>query len=495
MANHRRIYVLKDLPEETIAVCFAKCSRCPDDFEKIAQELDQDKTQRFHERWVVGYGHSSVAEHAVVHVALENVSRLVVENIQSNRLASYTEKSSRYQIFDKSRYFIPDVIKKDRSVLAIYQEAVNNLFEVYHQAVAPIKGEIEKIFLQAVNEDEKQYEARIHSQYIDVCRMILPCGILSNLGMTANARTYEYAIVKLLSSPLKEAQEVGKQLKKQVLKVCPTLVKYADKNDYCAFINDLDFKIAYQAKPDVILNSFQNPAGKYPQFLKHDFSKQLSQKPVKIVWHDPFANERFIAALLYRFGRGDLQTLFNQVKNWPNDEKIKFIDRILAKMGDHDKPPRELEHIYLTFDCLIDQGGYYDLKRNRMMTQTAQRLTIDSGYVIPKIWVKAGLKEEYTNALEKINTAYQKISRKYPLEASYLVTHAHKRRFLMTMNLRELFYFIPLRASPRGHFSYRRIAMKCYEEAIKIYPDLLKFVKVKNFQSSKEIEREHFYQT
>ena len=38
--------------------------------------LSDEKSADFHEKWVVGYGHSSVAEHAVLHIALENVSRL-----------------------------------------------------------------------------------------------------------------------------------------------------------------------------------------------------------------------------------------------------------------------------------------------------------------------------------------------------------------------------------------------------------------------------------
>ena len=38
--------------------------------------------RKFHEKWVVGYGHASVAEHAVLHIAFENVSRLAIESIE-----------------------------------------------------------------------------------------------------------------------------------------------------------------------------------------------------------------------------------------------------------------------------------------------------------------------------------------------------------------------------------------------------------------------------
>src|SRR3990172_6631540 len=93
----RQIYLLspKDLSPETIAVAFAKTSRSPESFREIAAGLSDESSAKFHEKWVVGYGHASVAEHAILHVAIENVSRLAVECIESNRLASYTEKSTR----------------------------------------------------------------------------------------------------------------------------------------------------------------------------------------------------------------------------------------------------------------------------------------------------------------------------------------------------------------------------------------------------------------
>src|SRR5574342_764156 len=105
----REIYLLspRTLSPETIAVAFAKTSRPPDSFRDIAAGLTDEKSAEFHEKWVVGYGHASVAEHAVLHLALENVSRLAIESIESNRLASYTEKSTRYQVFERDSFYTP----------------------------------------------------------------------------------------------------------------------------------------------------------------------------------------------------------------------------------------------------------------------------------------------------------------------------------------------------------------------------------------------------
>ena len=102
----RRVYPLDahELTEEQIAVAFAMTSRRPEPFDEIAEQVSQEKAADFHERWVVGYGHASVAEHAVLHLAVEDISRLACDTLEDNRLASYTEKSSRYQLIP-SGYF------------------------------------------------------------------------------------------------------------------------------------------------------------------------------------------------------------------------------------------------------------------------------------------------------------------------------------------------------------------------------------------------------
>ena len=116
MPRQRDIYLLspKALSPETIAVTFAKTSRSPEAFRDIALELTDERSAQFHERWVVGYGHASVAEHAVLHLAVENVSRLAVECLESNRLASYTEKSTRYQLWDADSYYTPRALAESR---------------------------------------------------------------------------------------------------------------------------------------------------------------------------------------------------------------------------------------------------------------------------------------------------------------------------------------------------------------------------------------------
>ena len=71
MSNRRRVYPLdsRALSEEQIAVTFAMTSRCPEPFDETARQVSEATAADFHERWVVGYGHASIAEHAVVRLS------------------------------------------------------------------------------------------------------------------------------------------------------------------------------------------------------------------------------------------------------------------------------------------------------------------------------------------------------------------------------------------------------------------------------------------
>ncbi len=207
MPKSRQVYLLdpQKLQPETIAVTFAKTSRSPLSFQEIAAELSNEKSAEFHEKWVVGYGHSSVAEHAVLHIAVENVSRLAVECIESNRLASYTEKSTRYQKWSPDSFYIPTELDNSR-LKKLYVETNQLLFQTYHDSLPILQREAGKHFPRADQEGEAVWERRIRAKYVDVARFLLPAASLANVGITINARALEHALRKMLSNPLEEVR-------------------------------------------------------------------------------------------------------------------------------------------------------------------------------------------------------------------------------------------------------------------------------------------------
>ncbi|MEK7515964.1 MAG: FAD-dependent thymidylate synthase, partial [Patescibacteria group bacterium] len=234
LGHERQVYTLRESAEltpEVIAVAFAKCSRSPDSFRKIASEITAEKSAEFHEKWVVGYGHASVAEHATLHVAFENVSTVATKIIEDCRLASYTEKSTRYQVYDRNRYYKPRAIMESRFGDA-YVKTMGALFDAYLAFLPVMTEHMEKKYPKAPEMKDSLYRSVTKARACDVIRYLLPAATLTNFGMTANARIFEWAITKFFSHPLHEMQEIAAELKRTTLEVTPTLVKYADPNAY-----------------------------------------------------------------------------------------------------------------------------------------------------------------------------------------------------------------------------------------------------------------------
>ncbi len=452
----RRIYTLEGLSPEVRAVTFAKCSRSPESFDEIAKELTEEKSSEFHEKWVVGYGHSSVAEHAVLSLAIENVSILATKVIEDNRLASYTEKSTRYQIFDRDKYYKPKNLMAS-PLGAIYKETTNFLFDTYTHLTAKIMDYVKNKIPKTEEMTEKMYETACKAKACDIVRYILPTATLTNLGMTINARNLEHAIKKLLSHPLEEMQEIGKELKETALKVTPTLIKYADANSYLMETE----KVLHSAAKNFVNEKIKE-----------------SQNEAILVAYDQDALDRVVTPLLYKYSRLPYQKIKEMVAVMNQEEKEKILDETLKRLGQFDRPLRELEHTYYTFDILIDYGAFRDIQRHRICTQTNQELTPFYGYAIHEDISNAGFEKEYKECMERAKEAYEKISVKFPKEAQYILPLAYRKRVLITWNLRELFHFIPLRSSKKGHISYRRIAQQIWDEINRVHPFFAKYIKV-----------------
>jgi len=139
MPKPRDIYLLdpSQLSPEVIAVTFAKTSRSPESFREIADGLTDTASAQFHERWVVGYGHASVAEHAVLHLAFENVSRLAIEAIENNRLASYTESLRATRCSSATAITRRKLSPRSRHAERI-TGTMATLFDTYFESIEPV---------------------------------------------------------------------------------------------------------------------------------------------------------------------------------------------------------------------------------------------------------------------------------------------------------------------------------------------------------------------
>ena len=448
-----------DLTEEEMAVVFAMTSRRPEPFDEIARQVNAQKAADFHERWVLGYGHASVAEHAVLHMAVEDISRLACDTLEDNRLASYTEKSSRYQVLPRYSYHAPEELPTRSNARRTYVEACDHLLETYHDLVQRVTAYLPEEMPQREDETDAAYGLRLRRIVTDSCRFLLPAATLTNVGVTANARTMEHLIRKLLSSDLLEERRLGYEFRRRSREITPTLVKYAERNPYLKQVRDRQLHGAVQLKEE----------------------PEDSRAEVTLEHYDPDAEAKLVTALLFRSARLSYGQVWQRVKQMRPWRRHRVIADTLAHMGPHDAPPREFEVVDFTFGLTMDYGAYREFKRHRMQTYIPQPLTVENGYVIPPLIERAGLAQDFHAAIARTEDAYRTVARDVPMVAPYLVTHAHKRRVLSKMNLRECYHLFQLRTQAQAHFSIREPIEQAMRLAVEAQPELFRHMRLRQY--------------
>ncbi len=329
------------------------------------------------------------------------------------------------------------------------------LFDTYHDSLDPVRTLVLDRAQRRENESDEARDRRLRSQYVDVCRFLLPAASLANVGMTANARVLENMIRKLLSHELIEVREIGEKVKAVAMDEVPTLVKYADVVPYLV-----------ETRMDIGELGDQGSG----------IGDRDSGEWCVLIDHDKEGEKKVLAAALYRTGEMPFAEALTCVRSMGETELKKLADALLQRLGEHDIPLRELEYAAYTFDLVMDQGAYAEFKRHRMMTQTPQRLTIQLGYATPRFIMEADFRSRYETAMTAAAETYKTLYQFNPQVAQYVVPNGYRRRVLAQFNLREAYAFCQLRSARNAHFSIRRIAERMYEELKRVHPLLTKYM-------------------
>ena len=476
----RPVFALQHLPEEVVAVLFAYYSRSRDSLRrnllKLISEGDlallghqparpadqaalayaQEKARQFHEKWVVGYGHASVAEHAVVHLAIEDVSIVASKVIEDMRLASYTEKSTRYVEFDTARYYpLPELART--TVGAVYHDTVRHLFATYTTLLPQVIEAVQAAWPRPSSQTERGYNTACRAKALDLLRYLLPAATLTNLGMTINGRALEHLLTKMLSHPLPEVQQLGGMIKGEALQMLPTLLKYAQPNTYMAdTAADMRTLAAELFEPE----------------------KPTETPSVRLVRAPAEAESELVAAILYGYSQHPWSQVLTRAQALSWGQKEQVIDAYLRRRGPHDQPLRALEHLSYTFEILVDYGAYRDIQRHRMATQTRQQPAPEHGYSLPEELERYGFREGFETCMARAAAAYQQLAGNSPQIAPYVLPLAYRCRVLITWNLREMYHFVQLRSAKQGHTSYRQVAQAVYQALAGIHPLLAHYMRV-----------------
>jgi thymidylate synthase ThyX len=466
----RDVFALAGLPEEVVAVLFAYYSRSREDLRtNLAKLLVEDelgsaesgvsnfrfaseKAKAFHEKWVVGYGHASVAEHAVVHLALENVSIVATKTIEDMRLGSYTEKSTRYVAFDEGSFqSLPSLPPE---LAARYEETCRGLFRTYLSLIPRVEEKVRAAIPRGEKQPERAYDASMRAKTFDLLRGLLPASTKTNLGLTANARSIETLLSKMLASPLAEVTSLAEEMHKESQAVAPTLVKYVAKNAYRVALRETVAPMTALALPPASYVAVEPRSG------------------VDLIDYDGNGLDRVIASLAIEAPEMTMsaEQIAGAVSSVSLDEKTELLRAALVDRGRFDPVPRAFEAARLAFEIVVDYGAWRDLQRHRLLSPFVQRLGCELGYVVPPELEDLGFADEFRAALDGVVPVWRAMVDECPWQAQYVVPLAYRMRTTWHMNLREWFHVVELRSSKAGHPSYRAIAQEMYRALVNVWP-------------------------
>jgi flavin-dependent thymidylate synthase len=445
------LYQSENLTPETLSAAYARISRNPkpvNELREIARK-EVDRARKSNQNIIFGLGHSSVAEHATFNFDIIGASRYAVETIEHFRLASYTEKSQRYILFEDD-FVIPKEIT-NASLKRDFVALIREQNEVYNQLYKTLRPYIFDLYKELAK-DSKNHRL-LEGLAKEDARYVISLATQTQLGMTINARTLENMIAKCNAHPLSEIREYGSQLYNITKDYTPSIVKYVEPTKYLQDKNSEIQNFVYQ-----INSIYQN------KICNSKIDVQL------IDFHPANSDDLLLAKLIFHYTNLDFSEAVDKIKTLNKEGKKKFFREIFKNINAWDSVLREFEFVYFTFQLIVSASNYGQLKRHRMANIISQDYDINLGVTIPESVEKTNQKKLFLEICEKTNSLFNKLSDLNPRVAPYILTNSHRRRVLFKINLRELYHFSRLREDQHAQWDIRQVAEKIVKKVQKLSP-------------------------
>jgi thymidylate synthase ThyX len=436
------------LTPETLSAAYARISRDPRPIPELRADACADvaRARRSNEQIVFGFGHASVAEHAVFNFDILGLSRLAVEALEATRLGSYTEKSQRYILLERD-FIVPAEVRGTplesgfRELLARQQQGYRRAYETLTAHYARTQPEA---WAEPKSRRELEGSAREDARYF------LGLATTGQLGATMNARVLEATIRRLMADPLDEARELGLRLHGAVIDVAPSLVRHTDATPYrqdtpCA-LRDLARRLI-GARAEA---GDARPIGEAPA--------------AKLVAVSPDAERDLIAALLHGCGGVAWDEARAVADGLTDAQRREVVLESLRRIGQYETPLRAFELPGFTFELIVSASCFAQLKRHRMATLLPQPYAPGLGVTEPDAFAAAGISQSYAEVCRSAETLHTELRELAPAAAAYALTNGHRRRVLFRVNARELYHFASLRLDRHAQWDIRRVA----EEMIRL---------------------------
>ncbi|MCF7811648.1 FAD-dependent thymidylate synthase [bacterium] len=442
----------ESLTPETLSAAYARISRSDKDIFSLRREARNSvsRSRRTNERIVFGYGHASIAEHAILNLDITGISRLALEELESHRLASYTEASQRY-IAMSGDFMIPDEVVQ-AGLKEKFESVCKRQFEGYSKLIK---------FLEKLYHDYPDHDRNIKAR--EDSRYVLPLACNGQVGVTVNARVAEWMIRNFNRSSLSEVRELAGLMHSEIKKVTPSLIKYTEPN--CSL--------------DIAQKNLEHISASLVEI-----SSTGNGDNVELIEAPVIGERNIIAALLFSSGKGSFGDCINAVEKLSAVERKKLLISVHKCISAYEPVRREMELCNFTFSITLSSSAFAQLKRHRIATLITQSYIPELGYTIPESVVEAGGEAEFKNCMKMSDELYNTLKEKLPEDhknaAQYALTNAHRRRVIFQANVRELVHFSRLRMDINAQWDIRSIANEMIRLAREHCPTLMLFAEGKN---------------
>jgi thymidylate synthase ThyX len=493
--NQTEVFAVHGADPEVLAYAMAKYSRSALSMKESLREISSQRAEHFLNTFYFQYGHRSIADLAHVAFAIERLSLLAAIILVDEQRWDGQERSTRYQNFRKSGWYLPDFSLSPASG-QVFTEAIEALFAEYHSSTEKMFEHLKGRTARPAEMKEEAFHRILKARAFDVSRYLLPLATNTSLGQIVNARTLETQISRLLSDPHEEVRQLGERLREAAsgsawnvqgealsalqreiasldpvlgataealltreVKTAPTLVKYTAPNDYMLATRVELAEAAVAVMKDAPI---ETPAG-----------------PVDLVDQQTLEID-LATTLLYGASHYSYRQIARRIAALEEAQRNEIIAIGARHRGRHDELLREFSAGQgLRFDILMDIGGFRDMHRHRRCVQILQPFTNAHGYEVPEGLAEAGLLPQYDSAMTQAHSVFEQVSQAGLTEnARYVLPLGTRTRALFKMDFAEALYIAELRSAPAGHFSYRRIAWEMYQAVARRHPALASYFRV-----------------
>ncbi|MGA1793690.1 MAG: FAD-dependent thymidylate synthase [Thermoplasmatota archaeon] len=431
---------------ETISAAYARISHSPKTVPQLrdAAVAEVEKARTSNENIIYKMGHSSVAEHAVFNIDIEDASRLLVEFIERHRLASFTERSQRYVFFGDKTFIVPEELEgtefKDRLI-----DLETEKFSLYNEVVS--------------REDLKE---KYGDKLLEQARYILGLTCPTDLGLTINARETEYMISQGMAHPLSEVRKFASGLLEATGRLAPSLIKYTEGNFHVKRTSEEISKAL-----EGIAKFRTTEDGRKELTFNPNRRAVCSDLPAQI--DDP--ESEVVAGLVFENSELSFEEARCLARNMTDDQLMDVLLPVFRNYPAHSSLPRAFELMDMTFDFDISASAFAQLKRHRMATILPQGYN-PSLWETPEVYMDdRDLLMMYWDLMKKSRDLYHDIKADHGQDvAQYVLTNGHKRKVVFKLNLRELYHFVRLRSDHHAQDEIRRISDNMVKEMAQRFP-------------------------